>query len=111
LTAHTLIMPNAPRHTVHDVALEQAPAEDLPESIRALARVNSKRALEVLIDVMGNETVTASTRVLAAMAVLDRGCGKVTTADEAPDPLRLETIRRVIVDPAHPDGESLQAAP
>jgi hypothetical protein len=105
-------MPNAPRHTVHDVVLEQAPADDIPGSIRALARVHSKAAFQVLIDVMGNAEVTAATRVIAAIAVLDRGCGKPRRAsdDDAPDPLRLETIRQIIVDPGHPDRESIPAA-
>jgi len=107
-----MIVPDEPYHTVHDVALERAPAESLPVQIRELARAYAKEALEVLAAVMSDETVTASTRVIAAIAVLDRGCGKAGPApdDDADRAEQLETIRHIIVDPAHPDPESVQAA-
>ena len=116
MTTHTLIVPNEPRHIVHDVALERAPSERVPALIRELARAHAKDALDVLATVMNDENVTASTRVLAAIAVLERGCGKATAAadDDQPAP-RLETIRRIIVDPQHSEGCSdepgLQTAP
>jgi hypothetical protein len=111
LTTHTLYLPDEPRHTVHEVALERAPPETVIEAVRELARANAKDALEVLIAVMKNEEATESTRVTAAIAVLDRGCGKPAPAadDDAPDPVRLETIRQIIVDPGHPDRESIPA--
>jgi hypothetical protein len=100
-----MFMPNEPRHTVHDVALERAPPESTPALIRALARANAKDALDVLVEIMGDENVTASTRVIAATEVLDRAWGKPAPAsnDEPDHPLRLETIRRIIVDPRHRD--------
>jgi hypothetical protein len=112
LTTHTLIMPDAPRHTVHDVALEQAPAESTPAQVRELARVHAKAALNVLVTVMNNTQATESTRVIAAIAVLDRACGKPAPAadDDADQPLRLETIRRIIVRPGHRDSGGLPAA-
>ena len=108
MTTHTLIVPDEPRHTVHDVALERAPAESATEAVRELARAHAKDALQVLIDVMGNEEATDSTRVTAAIAVLDRACGKPTAAsdDDTHHAPQLETIRRIIVDPRHSEGRS-----
>jgi len=109
LTTHTMLVPGEPRHTVHDVALERAPAEAAAGAVRELARAHAKEALQVLIDVMANEEATDSTRVTAAIAVLDRACGKPTTAsdeDDAHHAPQLETIRRIIVDPQHTEGRS-----
>ena len=108
-----MLVANEPRHTVHDVALERAPAEGVAEAVRELARAHAKDALQVLIDVMGNAEATDSTRVTAAIAVLDRGCGKaMPAADDDPDRAqRLETIRRIIVDPGHSDEPGVHPAP
>jgi hypothetical protein len=113
LTAHTMIVPNAPRHTVHDVALERAPAEIVPAvPIKALARSLADQALRVLAEIMLDDTVTASTRVVAASEVLDRALGKAapTSDDDADHAPRLETIRRIIVDPGHSDEPGLHPA-
>src|SRR3954467_3801677 len=40
LTTHTLYLPDEPRHTVHEVALERAPPETVIEAVRELARAN-----------------------------------------------------------------------
>jgi hypothetical protein len=113
LTTHTVFLPNAPRHTVHDVALEQAPAEIVPVPIRELARNHAESALRVLLEVMKDRDATPSTRVIAATAVLDRAWGKATPAsdDDLQDAQRLETIRRIIVDPGHSDEPGLHPAP
>ena len=112
LTEHTPTATDPPLHTVHDVGPEQASAES-PVTIRALARAHTKDAFDVLREVMKDGEVTASTRVTAAIAMLDRAWGKVTTPppdDDAPDALRLETIRRIIVDPRHSDEPGLHPA-
>ena len=113
MTTHTMFLPHEPRHTVHDVALERAPAELSPPAFRELALAHAKAALDVLVAVMNDGTVTASTRVIAASEILDRGLGKPapTPVDDAPEPLRLATIRRIIVDPRHSDEPGLHPAP
>ena len=113
MTTHTMIVPNEPRHTVHDVALERAPAELSPRAFRELALAHAKAALDVLVAVMGDDTVTASTRVIAATEILDRALGKPTPAsdDDADHAPRLETIRRIIVDPGHSDEPGFHPAP
>jgi hypothetical protein len=108
-----MIVPNEPRHTVHDVALERPAAERVPTPIRKLARSRAAEALEVLAKIMNDEEVTASTRVIAAIEVIDRAWGKARPAsdDDADGAKRLETIRRIIVDPRHSDEPGLQPAP
>jgi hypothetical protein len=113
LTEHDPAAPDVPLHTVHDVGPEQVSPEDNPVTIRALARTHTRDAFEVLREVMMDSEVTGSTRVIAAMAVLDRAWGKVTTptpADDARDAPQLETIRRIIVDPGHSDEPGLHPA-
>ena len=112
LTEHTMILPDEPRHTVHDVALERLPAKRSPVPIRQLARDHAKEALDVLAKIMKDSEVTASTRVIAAIEVIDRAWGKPAQAsnDDANDAKRLETIRRIIVDPRHPDTEGIHPA-
>ena len=107
-----MIMPNEPHHTVHDIALERAPPDSVTEAVRELARAHAKDALEVLVAVMKDEEATDATRVTAAIAVLDRGCGKPPPAldDDADRGPQLETIRQIIVDPGDPDRESIPAA-
>jgi hypothetical protein len=113
LSTNALTAPDAPLHTVHDVALERAPLEISPAALRALARAHAAAALEALAEVMSDKKVTASTRVNAATEVLDRGLGKAMPAsDDDPDRTkRLETIRRIIVDPGHSDEPGLHPAP
>jgi len=55
----------------------EAPAETAPVPIRDLARAHAERAFQVLVDVMTDRKVTPSTRVNAAIAVLDaRGASR-----------------------------------
>jgi hypothetical protein len=112
LSGHDLTAPDAPLHTMHDVALERAPPEISPAALRALARAHAAAALEALAEVMSDKKVTASTRVNAATEVLDRGLGKaMPAADDDPDRAqRLETIRRIIVRPANRDSGGVPPA-
>ena len=81
-------------------------AKSLAE-IRSLARSHTKTALNVLVGIMRSKDATATARVSAANAILDRGWGKATQAIETGDDGALELIHRierVIVHPENPDG-------
>jgi hypothetical protein len=78
--------------------------------IRSLARSHTRTALNVLVGVMRNKDATATARVSAANAILDRGWGKATQPLENGDNSALELIQRierVIVHPENPDSENL----
>lgn len=75
---------------------EESPA--LPGSLRHIAR-------QLLL--------RASTETQAAKEVGDRLDGKVAQAiigDAEADPVKITTIRHIIVDPGHPDRESVPPA-
>jgi hypothetical protein len=62
---------------------------------------------------MKDRKVTPSTRVNAAIAVLDRAWGKPITPtadDKEYQAIRLDIIRHIIVEPGHPDCEIVPAA-
>jgi hypothetical protein len=83
-----------------------------PTEIRSLARSHTEAALNTLVGIMNQSEAPAAARVAAANGVLDRGWGKPTqpiAGDDSPA-LRLETIRRIIVDPGHSDGGSVPPA-
>jgi hypothetical protein len=74
--------------------------------IRSLARSHTKTALNVLVGVMRSKDATATARISAANAILDRGWGKATQPIENGDDGALELIHRierVIVHPENPD--------
>jgi hypothetical protein len=78
--------------------------------IRSLARCHTKTALNVLVDVMRSKDATATARVSAANAILDRGWGKATQPIETGDDGTLELIQRierVIVHPENRDSYRL----
>jgi hypothetical protein len=107
LTSYARTAPDGLSQTGHDVAPAEAPAETAPVPIQVLARAYAERALQVLVDVMTDRKVTPSTRVNAAIAVLDRAWGKPITPiedDKEYQSVRLEIIRRIIVDPQHSEG-------
>jgi len=112
LSGNALTDPDAPLHTVHEVGPEQGPPDINAAALRALARAHAAAALEALAEVMSDKKVTASTRVNAATEVLDRGLGKAMPSpdDDADRSKRLETIRRIIVDPGHSDEPGLHPA-
>jgi hypothetical protein len=71
-----------------------------------IAKDHAEAAMQVLFDIAtGGESEAA--RVSAANAILDRGYGKPHQAVQmtGPEggPLKVELIRRVIVDPGNPD--------
>lgn len=73
-----------------------------PSLIKSLARAHTETALKVLAGIMNQSDAPPAARVAAASTLLDRGWGKPTqpiAGDDDADPVRLETIRRVIVDP------------
>ncbi len=63
--------------------------------IRSLARSHTKTALNVLVGVMRSKDATATARVSAANAILDRGWGKATQPIENGDDGALELIHRI----------------
>src|ERR1700678_1914301 len=78
--------------------------------IRSLARSHSRTALNVLVGVMRSKDATATAKVSAANAILDRGWGKATQPIEngGDGPLELiHKIERIIVDPENPDRTDL----
>jgi hypothetical protein len=78
--------------------------------IRSLARSHTRTALNVLVGVMRSKDATATARVSAANAILDRGWGKATQPLEnsANGPLELiHRIERVIVHPENPDSQNI----
>lgn len=88
-----------------------------PTQIRSLARSHTETALNVLVGIMNKEDAPEASRVAAANGVLDRGWGKppqaIVGGDDEDSPIRLETIRRIIVKPSgsgHSDSGSVPAA-
>ena len=78
--------------------------------IRSLARSHTRTALNVLVGVMRSKDATATARVSAANAILDRGWGKAKQPLEssADGPLELiHRIERVIVHPENPDSQNI----
>jgi hypothetical protein len=78
--------------------------------IRSLARSHTRTALNVLVGVMQSKDATATAKVSAANAILDRGWGKATQAIGNSDDGALELIHRierVIVHPENPDSQGL----
>jgi hypothetical protein len=75
-----------------------------------LARSHTETAISTLVGVMNQSAAPPAARVAAASAILDRGWGKPAQAivggDEDDAPVRLETIRRILVksDTGHQDG-------
>jgi hypothetical protein len=78
--------------------------------IRSLARSHTRTALNVLVGVMRSKDATATAKISAANAILDRGWGKATQAIGNSDDGALELIHRierVIVHPENPDSQGL----
>jgi hypothetical protein len=78
--------------------------------IRSLARGHTRRALNVLVGVMCSKDATATAKVAAANAILDRGWGKATQPVENGDDGALELIHRIeriIVHPENRDSENI----
>ena len=74
--------------------------------IQSLARSHTRTALNVLVGVMRSKDATATAKVSAANAILDRGWGKATQPVGNSDDGTLELIHRierVIVHPENPD--------
>lgn len=63
---------------------------------------------------MEQEAAPHAARVSAAQAILDRGWGKPAQAivggDEDDNPVKIETIRRIIVKPGHSDSGGVPPA-
>jgi hypothetical protein len=74
--------------------------------IRSLARSHTRTALNVLVRVMRSKDATATARVSAANAILDRGWGKATQSIENGDGALelIHRIERVIVHPENTDS-------
>jgi hypothetical protein len=73
-----------------------------PSQIRSLARAHTETAINVLVGIMNQNEAPPPARVSAASALLDRGWGKPTqpiAGDDDADAIRLEVIKRMIVDP------------
>lgn len=70
--------------------------------IRSLARAHTAAAISTLAGIMRQPKAPAAARVSAASALLDRGWGKPTQplSNDGDDPLRIQLIERLIVDPA-----------
>jgi hypothetical protein len=78
--------------------------------IRSLARSHTRTALNVLVGVMRSKEATATAKVSAANAILDRGWGKAAQAIEngGDGPLELiHRIERIIVHPENSDSPDL----
>ena len=89
-----------------DLKTRSVMAKTLTE-IRSLARSHTRTALNVLVGVMRSKDATATARVSAANAILDRGWGKATQAIENGDDGAFELIQRierVIVHPENTDS-------
>lgn len=82
--------------------------------IRSLAREHTEAAIKSLAAIMRQPKSPAAARVSAAQVLLDRGWGKAvqTIAGDEENPLHvIHTIRRIIVDPRHPDSPDIPATP
>src|SRR3984957_9326532 len=100
-------MPGPMKATAHP------PRTSMPRvvtEIRSLARSHTRTALNVLVGVMRSKDATATAKVSAANAILDRGWGKAAQAIEngVEGPLELiHKIERIIVHPENPDSENI----
>lgn len=86
-----------------------------PTEIRSLARGHTEAAINCLAGIMNKTDAPESSRVAAANSLLDRGWGKAPQAiiggDDEDNPINIiHRIERLIVDPKHPDSESIPAA-
>ncbi len=84
-----------------------------PTQIRSLARSHTERAIQVLQGIMDQPDAPHAARVAAANSILDRGWGKPTqpiAGDDDADAIRLETIKRVIIDSGNPNGSGVPPA-
>jgi hypothetical protein len=85
-----------------------------PAEIRSLARSHTQTAINTLVGIMEQEAAPHAARVSAAQAILDRGWGKPAQAivggDEDDNPVKIETIRRIIVKPGHSDSGGVPPA-
>ena len=72
-----------------------------PIEIKSLARSHTESAINVLRGCMNEPAAPWAARVQAANYLLDRGWGKPTQiiGGDSENPLKIETIERVIVDP------------
>ena len=61
--------------------------------IKSLARVHTRKALNVLAGIMDCETAAPAARVAAAQSLLDRGWGKAAQAIEISGDLTTKVIR------------------
>jgi hypothetical protein len=86
-----------------DLKTRSVMAKTLTE-IRSLARSHTRTALNVRVGVMRSKDATATARVSAANAILDRGWGKATQAIETGDNGALELIHRIERVIAHPEN-------
>ncbi|WP_063707449.1 hypothetical protein [Bradyrhizobium centrolobii] len=75
--------------------------------IRSVARKHTSAATNFLVVNMHSKKATASVRVAAAIAILDRGWGKpAQPIENGNGPLQMiHRIERVIVHPKAPDGD------
>jgi len=71
--------------------------------IAELARDHSQTALAALVEIATDREVTASTRVAAAAAILDRAYGKPAQAQEVIDEAARESFRMVERRIVHPE--------
>lgn len=67
--------------------------------IKSLARQHTKKALQVLIDVMEQPNSPPAARVAASQALLDRGWGKAAQAIELSGDLTTKVIRAPALTP------------
>lgn len=80
-----------------------------PTQIRSLARSHTESAINVLSGIMNEPDAPHAARVSAATSLLDRGWGKPTqpiAGDDEADAIRVEMIKRLIVDPNGNSGNS-----
>lgn len=81
--------------------------------IKSLARAHTDTAINVLAGIMEQPSAPEAARVAAANSLLDRGWGKPTqpiAGDDDHDAIKLETIRRIIVNPGNTDGGGVPPA-
>src|ERR1700685_2448460 len=87
-------MPMIPHPAVMSMSKTMSKSKTVTE-IRSLARSHTRTALNVLVGVMRSKDATATAKVSAANAILDRGWGKATQAIGNSDDGALELIHRI----------------
>ena len=77
--------------------------------IRSLARSHTRTALNVLVGVMRSKDATATAKVSAANAILDRGWGATQPIENGDDGALelIHRIERIIVHPENRDSENI----